>query len=138
MSPLARRPAEKGGFSTLRRVKIRRPSLPTKRKDPVSTRAYGLVMNRDGGCVLRGVTPCAGRLHWHHRQQVKHGGPSTVANGVTLCDRHHKRVHDARPETTGRGLLLTRYDEPALTPVTLSDGRTVWLTTEGTYREAEG
>lgn len=97
---------------------------------------YGLVMNRDGGCLMRGVTPCRGRPHWHHRVKVEHGGPSIVANGATLCDHHHTRVHAAQPETVGRGLLLTRHDNPATTPVMLYDGRRVLLTADGRYEEA--
>lgn len=136
---LARRPAEDGGYSTFRRrskVIARRPTLPKRRLDPVSARTYGLVMNRDGGCLLRGHGRCSGRLHWHHRRQVCHDGPSTVSNGASLCDRHHKRVHDAQPETVGRGLLLTRHDDPAQVPVTLPDGRVVLLNDDGDYLKA--
>lgn len=133
---LARRPAEKGGFSTLR------PSrMGTKRAaDPVTSRVYGTVMNRDRACIAHPLfgSACSGRAVWHHRRKVEHGGPSTVSNGVRLCHRHHDLVHRMQHLARELGLLLRRDDDPASVPVTLHDGRRVLLTESGEYEEVAG
>lgn len=136
---LARRPAEPGGYTTFRR----KPKAPSKRSlDPVLPAVYAAVMRRDGDCLLRGSTvsafavPCSGDHQWAHRRAVTYGGPSAASNGTRLCVRHHARVDGVyRAEARALGLHLRRHDDPASTPVTLADGRVVYLDDEGNYRE---
>ncbi len=132
---LARKAAEPGGFSTF----TRRTPKPSKRSaDPVTPEVYALVMDRDRACVAHCLfgAACSGRAVWHHRLPVEKGGPSTVSNGVRLCQRHHDRVHTYRHTAYSLGLLLAPADaDPSQVPVTLTDGRRVLLTGDGRYEE---
>lgn len=52
------------------------------------------VKARDQGCRFPG---CSAPHHWtdlHHVQFRRHDGPTTVANLVALCRRHHTAVHE--------------------------------------------
>lgn len=56
-----------------------------------------LVLRRDGGCVM-GPDGCDGNLEAHHvvtQQQLRKIGRDDlrwdVRNGLTLCERHHRR-----------------------------------------------
>lgn len=135
---LTRRPAEVGGFSTFRR---RKPKPSKRSLAPVTAEVYQAVFRRDGGCVARGADhpwdlPCAGREHWHHRKPVEYDGLSTPDNGLRLCSAHHARVHSHPYTARLYGWLLRRVDVPSQEPVTLTDGRRVFLTADGDYEEA--
>lgn len=52
---------------------------------------------------------CWGRLHAHHVQLRSQGGPNTVANGLTLCARHHEYAHDGRrADANAAGIIKPR------------------------------
>ncbi|HEU5190648.1 MAG TPA: HNH endonuclease signature motif containing protein [Methylomirabilota bacterium] len=53
------------------------------------------------GCGLRFV-------QGHHIQHWAHGGPTTLANLVLLCRRHHRAVHED-------GYRITREEDGKLT-----------------------
>lgn len=69
----------------------------------VSTAIRRAVTLRDGGCAFPG---CAVPARWceiHHVTHWAHGGPTSLANCVALCGRHHHLIHHAdwRIEITG-------------------------------------
>lgn len=49
---------------------------------------------RDGGCAAPGCTFPAAWCESHHVQWWKHGGRTSVDNGVLLCSHHHHAVHE--------------------------------------------
>jgi hypothetical protein len=55
------------------------------------------VKRRDGyRCRVPGCTTPHDRLQAHHIRRLADGGTSTLANGVTLCHRHHQQAHGGR------------------------------------------
>ena len=57
--------------------------------------------------------PCAGRLIVHHRRIRGMGGTSDASihnldNLATLCDTHHREVHDRPSRAYQCGLMLRR------------------------------
>jgi hypothetical protein len=135
-----RTPLERGD-ATLRRGKpLQRRTRPgAKRKaDPVTAPVHGAVMARDRACVAR--VRCDGQawgLRWHHRLPVEHGGPSTISNGLAVCDACHHWIHNQYPaEARENGWLVDRRDDPAAVPVLLPGGRRVLLTDDGWYADA--
>lgn len=48
---------------------------------------------RDGGCAAPGCTFPAAWCDAHHVQEWSEGGPTTLNNGVLLCNHHHRSVH---------------------------------------------
>lgn len=48
---------------------------------------------RDGGCAAPGCTFPAAWCDAHHVQEWSEGGPTTVENGVLLCNHHHRSLH---------------------------------------------
>lgn len=98
-------------------------------------------MRRDGWCLLNGIVTvhfdvtCRGRHQWHHRLPVEHGGPSVVANGVRVCERHHDRIGSYRTFARANGWLLRPGENPSQVPVTLWNGRRVLLRDDGTYED---
>ncbi|MGO1182381.1 MAG: DUF222 domain-containing protein [Micrococcaceae bacterium] len=48
---------------------------------------------RDGGCAAPGCTFPAAWCDSHHVQEWSEGGPTTVENGVLLCNHHHRSLH---------------------------------------------
>jgi len=60
---------------------------------PVTLAIRRALEARDGGCAFPGCdrppTWCAA----HHNVHWEHGGPTSIANTVLLCDRHHITVH---------------------------------------------
>ena len=53
---------------------------------------------RDRGCRAEGCDRTTG-LHAHHRLEWSRGGPTDLANGISLCHWHHQRAHDPRYDT---------------------------------------
>lgn len=139
---LARKPAQPGGFSTLRRSR-----KPSKRsRDPVTPAVYDAVYRRSGGrCEappdLHRDDQCRGRRHVHHRLPVSWGGRSDVANLLVLCSWVHSWAHNHPVAAIVAGLIVPRRDgerpsDPSRYPVTVADGRRVLLTMAGGYGEA--
>lgn len=90
----------------MRRGGPRRAGVPATVAEHVLARDRGCVAHRCGFALS---VPCRGRLHVHHRQLRSQGGPHTVDNLVTLCDRHHWLAHNidrAGAETCG--LIIRR------------------------------
>ncbi|WP_313823808.1 DUF222 domain-containing protein [Citricoccus sp.] len=48
---------------------------------------------RDGGCAAPGCWIPAPWCDVHHVDHWEHGGPTSVDNGVLLCNHHHHAVH---------------------------------------------
>jgi hypothetical protein len=51
------------------------------------------LVRRDAGCSYPGCTVPADWCEAHHVTWWSRGGPTSVANGALLCQRHHTRVH---------------------------------------------
>ncbi|WP_140404116.1 HNH endonuclease signature motif containing protein, partial [Nocardioides sp. XL1] len=54
---------------------------------------------RDHGCRADGCDRTTG-LHAHHKTRWTDGGPTDLANAITLCPWHHARAHDDSYRTT--------------------------------------
>ncbi len=82
---------------------------------PAATRRAVLARDR-GTCRFPG---CQTRrwLHCHHIVHREHGGPSTMANLVTLCGRHHRFVHDHRWTIAHDGKGHLEFRPPDRPPV---------------------
>ena len=50
--------------------------------------------HRDGGCAFPDCQAPPGWCDAHHISQWSTGGPTDLANGVLLCGRHHRMIHD--------------------------------------------
>ena len=63
---------------------------------------------RDRGCRFPGCLHTR-FLHGHHIQHWLHGGPTSLANLVLLCPRHHQLVHEGgfTIETADDGFLVS-------------------------------
>jgi len=48
---------------------------------------------RDRHCQAPGCRRHVRRCHAHHVQHWEHGGETTIANCLLLCERHHRAVH---------------------------------------------
>jgi hypothetical protein len=68
---------------------------------------------RDRGCRFPGCT--SRRCDAHHVEHWIDGGPTSIANLVLLCRRHHRAVHEG-------GVELSRLDNGGISFRT-SDGR---------------
>jgi hypothetical protein len=60
----------------------------------VPTRLRRAVQARDGGCRFPGCGGAVGRTHVHHITHWAHGGRTDLANCLSLCGFHHRRLHD--------------------------------------------
>lgn len=73
----------------------------------------------------------------HHRKLRSRGGQDTVPNAVALCANDHVlaswAVHRNPAVATRDGWIVPAHIDPADVPITLHDGRTVWLTDDGAY-----
>ena len=72
---------------------------------------------RDHGCRYPGCHRPHGWTHAHHLTHWQHGGTTTLANLVSLCDHHHHIVHHPGWTTTfdGHTLTITRPDNTQVT-----------------------
>ena len=48
---------------------------------------------RDRHCQAPGCHRSAHRCHAHHVQHWEHGGDTSIANALLLCERHHRALH---------------------------------------------
>lgn len=73
----------------------------------------------------------------HHRKLRSRGGEDAVENFVALHHKCHNMatdsVHSNPAIATKEGFMVSTYSNPAECPVTLPDGRSVILTTDGRY-----
>ena len=60
----------------------------------VSTRLRRAVQARDRSCRFPGCAVPARRTHAHHIDHWAAGGRTELANLVSLCGFHHRRLHD--------------------------------------------
>lgn len=128
---LRRRPYREGAFSTLR--PSRRPSK--RSQDPVTSKVYETVMRRaDGRCEVALEHTCSGRIVWHHRWPVEHGGLSTVENGLAACEYAHGWIHNHLVLSGAMGWLL-REEDPGDVPALIRDLGQRLLAPDGSYRE---
>jgi hypothetical protein len=94
-------------------------SVPARMRDALVT--------RDRGCRFPG---CSNRrfLHAHHVRYWSEGGPTTLANLVCLCSRHHALVHEGGwklelgPSGDLRVQMPSGTELPAVGPTTRSAG----------------
>ncbi len=104
-----------GGDGAIRDVGRRRRTVPT-----LLRRALRL---RDRGCRFPGCTNRC--VDGHHVVPWSRGGPTTLANLLSLCRRHHTFVHDrgVRIVPEGNAFRFVRTDgriiEPSATPPSL-------------------
>ena len=97
------------------------------------------VWDRAHGCC----EACGSLLHeefWecHHRRLRSQGGRHELANLLALCGVCHYDAHSRRSEFgEPRGLIVPSFASWAATPVTLWDGRSVFLSQDGSYEELQ-
>lgn len=53
---------------------------------------------RDDGCAFPGCDLPPGWCESHHIDPWSNGGPTTIDNGVLLCGRHHRLIHNSNWE----------------------------------------
>lgn len=74
------------------RVKARR-----QRQQAVADRAvYRAVDARDGQCCRVCGIYCGASIHRHHVRFRSLGGPTTLENLLSVCQKCHKAIHDKR------------------------------------------
>lgn len=104
-----------------------------------------MVLERDGyACVCCGV-PIAGRHYsLNHRLRSSQGGQAETSNLITVLglggEACHGRIDLYRdPEDGAKGYRIRSGigpdHDPLYVPVTLFDGRKVWLTSDGHYAD---
>jgi predicted restriction endonuclease len=60
-----------------------------------------MVKHRDGfRCRVLGCETPTDRIEAHHIIRLADGGADTLANGITLCHRHHVETHRRAHEQT--------------------------------------
>lgn len=81
---------------------------------------YETVMHRAGGMCEARISPqCTRRPeHWHHRQLRSGGGRHEVVNGIGICHECHGWIHANVALSRELGFIVSRYHDPAETPVT--------------------
>ena len=70
-----------------------------------------------------------------HRKGRGQGGPDTPVNVAALCRRCHEGAHANPARACDEGWMVPGWGDPAVTPVTLHNGRRVWLTPGGGYAD---
>lgn len=95
--PKSRLVLETGSFDT---QKIKNPSITNamyqkgKMYDYANTKAY--VLARDNYTCQCDANGCTNRLEVHHIKFRSKGGSDNPDNLITLCDKHHKMLHDGK------------------------------------------
>lgn len=123
---------------TQARSRARRTNPPPA----VSPTVRALLLERAGGrCEVCGAPTLVTGVNVHHRQPRGAGGSKTPSvneppNLLHLCPPCHGLVESQRALAYTHGWLVKRPTDPACVPVLLWDGRTVFLTPDGTYQEA--
>jgi hypothetical protein len=113
-----------------------------KKKGP-TPEVRALVLARDGyACACCGVSVIGRRYSLGHRLRASQGGKPVPSNLLTFLglggEACHGRIDQRRrPADEDRGLTVRSYMDPALVPVTLFDGRRVWLDDAGRYLDCE-
>lgn len=75
---------------------------------------------RDQGCTFPGCDLPPGWCESHHIEPWSQGGPTTINNGVLLCGRHHRLIHNSNWEVR---LGIDQHPE-FLPPATIDPSRT--------------
>ena len=57
---------------------------------------------RDGHCQAPGCRRGPRRCHAHHVEHWEHGGETSIANTLLLCERHHRSLHSGQLTITRR------------------------------------
>lgn len=74
----------------------------------------------------------------HHRKLKSRGGKDEVSNFLALHHKCHNTgtdsVHLNPSIATQRGYMVSSWNEPDESPVTLPDGRSVILKSDGSYQ----
>jgi 5-methylcytosine-specific restriction endonuclease McrA len=133
---LKRRHGLDRGTTRLDRNAPARPRAATSR--PITPNLRAALWIRSGGlCEACGLLLPEKGWHAHHRLRVAHGRLDTLPNLVALHPLCHVNAPQAVHQRTGwaqdRGLLVKSTDDPVLMPLTLPDGRRVWLSGDGRY-----
>lgn len=85
----------------------------------VSDKQRRLITARDHGCRFPGCTN-ARYVDAHHVWEWEEGGPTDLANLVSLCNRHHRLVHHGAFRIDADGeqgfAFLDRHDHPIRPP----------------------
>lgn len=114
-TPLTRKtPLQRGGARTaVRKKKAERLSKSTRQQ----------VFARAGGrCDCCGAALDPEAWDCHHRQLRSRGGRHTLENLVALTHACHMRWHESPNAAAARGLMVSRWDDPATEPVVRGDG----------------
>lgn len=114
--PQRRAPMKRAALQTgkplARRARLRTRSVKREAAVVEEARVRESVFQRDGGCLLGGVTsvwgPCFGRATFHHLFKAGQGGAYTEGNGVCLCVLHNEAVEDHPRRAREWGLVVTR------------------------------
>jgi hypothetical protein len=79
------------------------------------------IRRRDKGCRFPGCTYCE-FTDVHHVVHWLNGGPTAIPNLVTLCDQHHRAVHELGWKMSGDANVLLSFRSPTgrVTPSTPS------------------
>lgn len=117
------------------------PISQRRRKNTPTDDTRKRVLLRDGfACVCCGQSIIGQRYSLGHRLRASQGGKVEPSNLLVFLgwggEACHGRIDSRRePRDEEKGLTVRSWQDPALIPVTLFDGRQVWLTPDGHYAD---
>lgn len=97
MLPISRTVIEMGGFDP---HKLKNPLIEGVEYQRGGLFGYenvkAFVLSRDGHRCQAGRKSCVKKLHVHHIIWRSRGGGDAPSNLITVCERHHKQIHDGK------------------------------------------
>jgi hypothetical protein len=91
------------------------------------------IRRRDKGCRFPGCTYCE-FTDVHHVVHWLNGGPTAIPNLVTLCDQHHRAVHELGWKMSGDANIMLTFRSPTGRVTTSAPSPTFTSARDGPHR----